>query len=515
MKKYSSMLLFLSLVLFFAVIIPSTTQAAEPKRGGWLTVATDSTAVGLDPQITIAFSSATYFEHCYESLLGYNTNMELVPCLATSWEQPDPLTYVFHLRKGVKFHDGSDFTAKDVKFTFERMLDPKISSPRKPFFESINKIEMLDPYKIKFSMSEPYPPFLNVAATWYGSILSKAAVEKHGSMQSVAIGTGPFKLKTYEHGVKGVFERFSDYWDKPKPYIDGFDFIVITDETSRIGALRKGTVDIGWVVAAQMAKLIEKEKDLKVLSSSAVRQQRLWFKVDKPPLDNIKVRQAISACIDRKEIIDTVMFGNAELSACIPTDCKPYGLSQKEMANLPFYKQDYGLAKKLLAEAGYPNGFKFTLITSSHSPDYIPCAEILQRQLLKAGIQMKIEQKDWGITLKTYRTGEFDAIMFAGVWYPDPEAYCAAQFHSKSSGNHFGYNDPKLDKLFDTQKTEVNLEKRVKIWREIQRHMAETAPCIYPYTSTARYEIVNKKVQNYYLLGNNSRIMLREAWLEK
>jgi len=414
-----------------AVTVSSTTQAAEPKRGGWMRVATDSTAVGLDPHIAIAFSSATYFEHCYESLLGYNKDMELEPCLATSWEQPDPITYIFHLRKGVKFHDGGDFTAEDVKFTFERILDPKTNSPRKPFFESIKKIEILDPYKVKFVMSQPYPPFLNIAATWYGAIVSKAAVNKHVSMQSVAIGTGPFKLKTYEHGVKGVFERFADYWDKPKPYIDGFDFIVIVDDTSRVGALRKGVVDLGWVKEAQMAKLMEKEKNLKILSSSAIRQQRLWFKVNKPPFDNVKVRQAISACIDRQEIIDTVMFGNAELSACIPTDCKPYGLSQQEMAKLPFYKQDYELAKKLLPEAGYPKGFEFTLITSPHSPDYVPCAEILQRQLLKAGIRMNIEQKDWGITLKLYRTGEFEAIMFAGVWYPDPEAYCAAQFHSK------------------------------------------------------------------------------------
>lgn len=519
MKKYFLPFIVLSLVIAFAASFiltsPSTAQAAEPKQGGWMTVSTDSTAVGLDPHIAIAFASSTYFEHCYESLLRYTKDMTLEPSLATSWEQPDHLTYIFHLRKGVKFHDGGDFTAEDVKFTFERILDPKTNCPRKTYFESIDKIEILDPYKVKFSMSQPYPPFLNVAATWYGSIVSKATVEKHGSLQSEVIGTGPFKLKKYEHGVKGVFERYADYWDKPKPYIDGFDFIVIKDDTSRIAALRKGIVDVGWVKEAQMASLMEKEKNLKILSASAVRQQRIWFKVDKPPFDNIKVRQAISACIDRQEIIDTVMFGKAELSTSVPTDCKPYGLSQEEMAKLPFYKQDYELAKKLLAEAGYPNGFEFTLITSPHSPDYIPAAEVLQRQFLKAGIRMKIEQKDWGITLKAYRSGQFHSIMFAGVWYPDPEAYCVSMFHSKSNANYFGYNDPKLDKMFDAQKTEINLEKRVKMWHELQRYMAETVPAIWPYTSTPRYEIVNQKVQNYNLLGNNSRVLLRQAWLEK
>jgi len=518
MRKGIHVFLSLSLTILFTasvITVSQSVQAAEPKRGGWIKVATDSTAVGLDPHIAIAFASSTYFEHCYESLLRYNKEMELEPSLATSWEQPDDLTYIFHLRKGVKFHDGSDFTAEDVKFTFERILDPKTNCPRKPFFKSIDKVEVLDPHTVKITMSEPYPPFLNVAATWYGSIVSKAAVEKHGSMQSVVIGTGPFKLVKYEHGVKGVFKRFEGYWDSPKPYIDGFDFIVIKDETSRLGALRKGAVDVGWIKNAQLANLLSKNKNLKILHGPAVRQQRLWFKTDKPPFSIMKVRQAMAACIDRQEIIDTVMFGHGVLTASIPTACKPYGLSQEEMAKLPFYKQDYELAKKLLKEAGYPNGFEFTLITSPHSPDYIPCAEIMQRQFAKAGIKMNIEAKDWGITLKTYRSGKFEAIMFAGVWYPDPEAYCYNMFYSKSNSNYFGYNDPKLDKMLEAQHTETNLEKRVKIWRELQYYMAETVPCIWPYASPPRYEIVNKRVKNYSILSNNSRVLLRQAWLEK
>lgn len=520
MKEYLKPIWTVSLVLVlalsFVIIFSSTGQAAEtPKRGGWLKIATDATAVGLDPHIAIAFASSTYFEHCYESLLRYTEDMDLEPSLATSYEQPDNLTYIFHIRKGVKFHDGSELTAEDVKFSFERILDPDTKSPRKPFFTSISKIETPDKYTVKFTMSEPYPPFLNVLATWYGSIVSKAAVEKYGSMQSVTIGTGPFILKKYEHGIKGVFERFPDYWDQPKPYIDGFDFIVIKDETSRLGALRKGTVDIGWIKNAQLADLLEKRKNLKIMSGPAVRQQRLWFKADRPPFNNVKVRQAMASAINRQEIIDTVMFGRGVLTACIPTATVPYGLSQEEMAQLPFYKQDLELSKKLLKEAGYPDGFEFTLVTSPHSPDYVPCAEIMQRQFAKVGIKMNIAQKDWGITLKTYRSGDFEAIMFAGVWYPDPEAYNYNMFYSKSNSNYFGYSDPKLDKMYEAQHTEVDLQKRVQMWREIQRYMAETVPAIFPYASAPRYEVVNKRVQNYTILANNSRVLLRQAWLQE
>lgn len=518
MRKGARVLLSISLAMLFAasvIIASSSAQAAEPVRGGWMKIATDSTAVGLDPAINIAFSSSTYFEPCYESLLRYNKDMELEPSLATSWEQPDDLTYIFHLRKGVKFHDGSDFTSEDAKFTFERILDPKTASPRKPFFKSISKLETPDKYTLKITMSAPYPTFLEVAATWYGSIVSKAAVEKHGTLQSVVIGTGPFKMVKYEHGIKGVYERFEDYWGAPLPYIDGYDFIVIKDETSRLAALRKGSVDIGWIKNAQLASLLSKRKNLKIMSGPAVRQQRLWFKCDRPPFDNIKVRQALASAIDRQEIIDTVMFGHGVLTACIPTGCTPYGLSQKEMAKLPFYKQDFELSKKLLKEAGYPDGFEFTLITSPHSPDYVPCAEIMQRQFAKIGVKMNIEQKDWGITLKAARSGKFEAIMYAGVWYPGPEAYSYNQFYSTSSGNYYGYSDPKLDAMYDAQHTETNMDKRIEMWHELQRYMAETVPCIYPYASPPRYEIVNKKVQNYTILSNNSRVLIRQAWLEK
>jgi len=519
MKKYFIPFIGLFLIIAFAASFiltsPPTAQAAEPKRGGWMKIATDSTAVGLDPAIAIAFASSTYFEPCYESLLRFDKNMDMEPSLATSWEQPDDLTYIFHLRKGVKFHDGSDFTSADAKYTFERILDPKTASPRKPFFTSISKLEAPDKYTLKVIMAEPYPNFLTVVATWYASIISKAAVEKHGTLQSVVIGTGPFKLEKYEHGVKGVYKRFEDYWDAPKPYIDGYDFIVIKDETSRLAALRKGTVDVGWIKNAQLASLLSKRKNLKIMSGPAVRQQRLWFKNDRPPFNNVKVRQALASAINRQEIIDTVMFGHGVLTASIPTACVPYGLSQEEMAKLPFYKQDFELSKKLLKEAGYPDGFEFTLITSPHSPDYVPGAEIMQQQFAKIGVKMNIEAKDWGITLKAARSGKFEAIMYAGVWYPGPEAYSYNQFHSKSSANYYGHNDPKLDKMYDAQHTEVDMDKRIEMWRELQRYMAETVPCIYPYASPPRYEIVNDRVQNYSILSNNSRVLIRQAWLRK
>jgi len=507
----------LGFILCFMIVSSSFVLAQEtPKRGGWLKVATDGAPVGLDPHLSVSFTTLCFIETCYDTLVRYNAKMELEPSLATSWEQPDQLTYIFHLRKGVKFHDGGDFTAEDVKFNLERLLDPQTKAPQGSFFKSIAKIETPDAYTVKITMSAPNPQFMSVIGTpWYLAILSKTALQKYGTLQQNVVGTGPFKMKQYDPGVKGVYERFDNYWEKGLPYIDGYDFIIIKDDTSRMAALRNETVDIGWVKPAELANLLSKEKHLRIETGPPVRQLCFQFTHDRFPGNNIKVRQAIASAIDRQEIIDTVLMGQGTLTAAIPPAAAPYGLSVAESAKLPFYKQDLELSKKLLKEAGYPEGFEFTCKTSPHSPDYIPAAEIIQRQLAKVGIKMKIQQSEFGQMIKDWENSDFAAQIWAEIWYPDPEGYCYAYFHSKGSDNVYKVKDEKLDKLFDAQHAETNLQKRIAVWRDLQVYMAEYIPQILIYAMPARYEAVNKKVKNYKFLSNNSRIYLREAWIDK
>ncbi len=198
-SKFSIIYLFFFLSVGFVFISSSVGQATEvPKRGGWLKVATDSTAVGLDPHLTLAFSSYTFLENVYETLVRYDKTMDLEPSLATSWELPDDLTYIFHLRKGVKWHDGTDFTAEDVKFSFERLIDPNTKAPRGKSFKSISKIEIPDKHTVRIHMSKPMPQFLvTIASAWFAPIVSKAAVEKYGSLHTNVVGTGPIKPKKY------------------------------------------------------------------------------------------------------------------------------------------------------------------------------------------------------------------------------------------------------------------------------------------------------------------------------
>jgi len=504
-------------VFLLAMALSTNPAFAETsKRGGWLTVATDSTAVGLDPHLSIVFSTFTFAEHVYECLLSYNYKMELQPGLATSWEHPDPLTYIFHLRKGVKFHNGREMTSEDVKFSYDRIIDPKTGSPGAKTLKALKKIEALDKYTVKISLKETFPDFLRYAAFPRNTaILPKDEVLKRGSMQKAMVGTGPFKLKEYKHGVAATFVRNPDYWETDLPYIDGFKFVVVKDEASRLAGMRKKTYDIGWVKGVQLAKLAAKEPHLTISKSSEDRQGRFWLNHERFPFNNLKLRQAVAACLDRQAIINHILLGDGVLSTIIPPAAVPFVLPQKEIANLPYYKQDYELAKKLLKEAGYPDGFEFTIKTSPHSPDYVPASEIIVQQVAKVGIKAKIHQVEWGVFQKVRRSRDFQANYFAGSWRAAPADYFYRYMRGGIKSNEVGQNDPEINRLMDLTMTEPDLEKRKKYFRELQYKTAEKVTAIFPYAMVGRFELVNKKVKGYHFMGNRGRAYLKQAWISE
>ncbi|WP_374440679.1 ABC transporter substrate-binding protein [Stella sp.] len=501
----------LSLVALAMVAGP----AAAQQRGGVIKVASDAPPVGLDPHIAIPYSSLAAYEHVYETLVRFNADMELEPALAQSYSQPDDLTYEFKLRPGVKFHDGEPMTAEAVKFSFDRILDPATGSPRASLMSPIKEVKVVDPGTVRVTMKEPFPAFLTIIASQnYAAIVSPKAAAS-GELQTKPVGTGPFRFTRYETGVRIVYTRFEDYWDKGKPYVDGLEFTFTRDETARIAGLRRATAHIGWVREPRLAQLLERERHLTIQQSSPIRHQRLFFRTDRPPFDNVLVRQAVSAATNRDEIIKTVLLGFGTHSAALPPGMPPYAVPAKEVMDLPYQKYDPELAKKLLAQAGLPNGFEFTFLTSPQGFDYVTTAEVLQNQWARVGIKINIESVDWSAAMQRWRGKDFTAFLIASAWAPDPDNQVTELFHSKSTANYYGHNDPKLDALLDAQRTMTKLEERAKAWREIQRYVAETAPALFLYAMSPRYEAVDRSVQGYRFMANASRSYLREAWLKK
>lgn len=508
---------FFLVVLSVAVFLATTAGFAQtPKRGGWLKVATDDTAMGLDPHLSITNSTFTFTEHVYDTLLRYNYKGELEPSLATSWKLPNNTTYIFNLRKGVKFHNGQEMTADDVVFSFQRILDPKTGSPSAATFELIKSVEATDKYTVKIILKKTMPAFLNYCAFVRNSaIVPKEEVLKRGTLQKDMIGTGPFKLKEYKHGVSATFVRNENYWEAGLPYLDGFDFVVIKDEASRLAGIRKGVLDIGWLKGVDMADMAAKTPGTRLIESAAARQGRFWLNNKTFPFNNLKLRQAVAASLDFQAIIDKVLLGHGSFTTLIPPSEADFILPQDEIKKLPFYHQDYALAKKLLAEAGYPNGFEFTIITSPHSPDYVPACEIIQQQLAKAGIKAKIQQMEWGAFQKIRRNVDFQANFFAGSWRADATDYFYTYMHGDSPANEIGANDPEINKLMDLCLTTVDQDKRKDYFKQLQYKFAEKVIGIFPYAMPSRFEIVADYVKGYFFMPNDGRAYLRQTWIDK
>jgi peptide/nickel transport system substrate-binding protein len=490
--------------------------AAAQKRGGTLTVGNDEDAVGLDPHLSFAFASSNFYEHVYTGLTRFNAKMEIEGDLATSWETPNPTTYVFRLRKGVKFHNGREMTPEDVVYSIERVRDPKNGSPIRGTYADVEKIEVVDRQTVRLTLGRPNAALLSEITGRASYVVPKEEVDKHGSLQKVMVGTGPFKLAEHVPGDFARFVRNEHYYEAGLPYLDGFTIKIIKDESSRLAAIRRGTVDLTWIKAIEIEELARREKGLSSSETPEARHLYIWLNTKEPPFNNVKLRQAFAASLNRQEIIDTVLLGRGKLTTAIPPATVPYVLSKTETAALPFYKQDGELVKRLLREAGHPSGFEFAFKTSPHSPDYVPAAQVIQRQLAKAGIAMKIEQVEWGALLKNFREkAAFQAIAFARIWYADPEGYVYDTTHSKGAINAGHYANAEVDRLLEEQRATVDLAKRVALWQELQRLYAQDVPIIWPYAMRTRYNVWRPALKGFQPMANASRVYLRQTWLEQ
>ncbi|MCL5076155.1 MAG: ABC transporter substrate-binding protein, partial [Chloroflexi bacterium] len=359
---------------------PTPTPKA-PKVGGVLSVAQKAEAPGLDPHKEPAETTARLTEQIYSTLVKLNPNMQVVPDLASSWETPDPKTYIFHLRKGVKFHNGRELTADDVKYSIERILDKKTGAMAASYFVAIDKIETPDPYTVKFLLKNPFAPFLTNLASFYAVIVPKEIVEASGDLKKVAVGTGPFKLAERVPDNVTKLERNKDYFIAGQPYLDGLNFFVMKDEAAVIAALRAKQIDFA-TLSAGSARLLKGEKDITVVSSPGLARYNLGMNNSKPPFNDVRVRQAISYAVDRQKIIDTVFWGEAVLTGPIVPALGDWAIP---VSTYPSYTPNVTKAKELLAQAGYPQGFKTTIKASTQTQAEI--AQVIQSQLRVVGVE--------------------------------------------------------------------------------------------------------------------------------
>jgi peptide/nickel transport system substrate-binding protein len=502
-------LVFLGIAVGLFLVAGPIPAADQPKYGGKLVVAQDIDAVGLDPYKTTAFASKNYFEQIYNSLLQFDSKGSLQPELATSWENPNPTTYVFRLRKEVKFHDGKEFTAEDVKATFDRLLDPKTGSVRAITFKPVDRVEVVDKHTVRFILKEPFAPFLNyLASPAHASILSKGVIES-SDPNKVVIGTGAFQMAEFRPNDTMLLKKNPLYWEKGLPYLDEMEIRLIKDPSSRVAALRAKSVDYIWIMEPQLVQVLMKEKGIHSAMAASTARKRVFFNCTKPPFNNVKVRQALSSATDRKELIRVTVMGKGELSGVLPAAVGDYAFPAEK---LPLYDYNLDRAKKLLAEAGYPKGFKAQFkVSAAHISDQY-AAQMLQGQWKKIGVEIEIVQVEWATVIKNTNEKNYEIIINTAIWEPDPDGYLAYRWDIQA---RTGFSSPDLDRMSLEGLTTIDHPKRVALYHEIEKKIAEYAPILYIYAHPQRFEFWRDSLKGYVPLPQCSRVNMKGAWLDR
>jgi peptide/nickel transport system substrate-binding protein len=495
--------------------------AQAPKRGGTLVVAADVSPPGLDSQKSAAAHSWMIAEHVYSNLLRRDQQMNIVGDLAESWQVVNDTTFVFKLRKGVMWHHGRELVADDVKYSFERMLDEKTASPWRANWLIVDRIEVVDRSTVRFVLKRPFAPFFSYLATpHYGAIVPRDVVEKHGDLQKHAVGTGPFMLERFVSENTVVLKKNPAYFEPGLPYLDGLEYRIIPDESARLAALRAGSVHYLWSVDPLIDRQVQGAAGIVLREPDGYcAQHGMAFNQTKPPFTDVRVRRAVSVGINRRELIATVLRGRGAITTKIPPCDAPFGYTGDDKG-LPFYAHDPALARRLLGEAGHANGLDTTLEVAPRFPQTVRTAEVMKEQLAPAGIRVALKQVEWGAALKNFVRTEYDGMsMIPLVWQPDPDAHVYDIFHSGSNINLGKFKDPQVDQLLERGRTTLDRDKRIAVYRDLQRHMADQAYLVFPYASGAT-EVLRDTVKGYLSIpgaqpGSRSRLFFKQTWLER
>ncbi len=492
----------------------------EVTATGDLIIATLSDAVSLDPHGSNDVPSAKVCYNIYESLVYFDLNSELQPLLATDWYAVDDLTWEFVLREGVKFHDGSDFTAEAVKASFDRLLDPEIASPRLFLFSMLEEVIIVDDYTVQFVTQFPFAPLPAHLAHNGGAIISLNAIETDYAEMAAGneagtylaqnpVGTGFFKLQSWNPGDQLVLERNDDYWgDNAK--LDTVTFKVVPEDLTRLSELDTGFAHIADPVQPSDMGRVENMDNADLDVTSVTVMAYIGYNCDKPPYDDVRVRQAISMAINKDDIIQGAYEGTA-IPAEGPIAPGVFGYDPS-VSGLPY---DVDRAKELLAEAGLEDGFSTTIWTNDN-PVRIMVAEYVQSKLRELNIDVSIEVVEWGAYLDGTAEGGHE--MFILGWSTptlDADYAVYALFHSDNvgaPGNRAFFRNDVADELLDRGRQEPDPDARLAIYKELQEILVEEAPMLY-LVYNENLAGVHTSVKNFHVTAA-SMFMLQDVYID-
>ena len=454
-----------SLILIMATLLTGCTAKSietEPLTQGMpldtrtdIVIASGYDIVTLDPHEASDTYSIEVISMIYEQLIGIGKDGKYRPELAETWEIADDTQYVFHLRKGVRFHNGREMTADDVVFSLER-AKRHISS--KAALENVRSVEALDEYTVKITTESPYSTLMRNLTTSYTSILCKSAVENDELAEIV--GTGPMIFTQYKPNYQTVLTRNNEYRDD-KASVTTLTRRVIPDDSARTIALENGEIDYVSNLQSVDIERVKENPSLKTFETVSSNIAYLGFNTSKAPFNDIRVRQALHLATDKQKIIDSVYEGyGTACKSVFPTTLEGYN------DELDLYPFDVERARKTLTASGYPDGFDMEIVLSSD--DRSRMAQLLQDDYKKIGVNITINQMEFSSFLQYLEDDKHDAFIMSWSEGSNHDLTVTTNFHSKG-GNRMHYSNVTVDQIIERARETLDWEMREPLYKELQK----------------------------------------------
>ncbi len=498
--------------MFFVALLAlalSAASAEAQQRGGVLKFATPSVKPGLDPARTRTGDGYMLTAMIFSNLTRISHELKPEPQLAYKWEaNADSSEWTFYLRKDANFTNGRPVVASDVKFSIDRILDPKTASKGRKALGPIKEIIVKDDHTVVFKLQGPYADLALQLGNTFARIIAK---ENLNDIANKPIGSGPFILKEYIPGNKAILVRNPNYFEKGLPYLDEVHQIYIKEYAAQVSALSTGEIDIMYFAPVEIIDQLKKDPNIEVMIVPAPSFQPLIMWVNEKPFDDVRVRQALRFAIDREAMLEAATGGLGVLGNDTPVSpSNPYYNKA-----LPQRKQDVAKAKKLLAEAGFPNGIDVTLYTSTQRPGLEPAAVVAQQVVAGSGFRIKIESVEIARLYKDVLPKPRPNAISHNNWFGRPtiDETLTPFFYTKSNWNYTGYSNPEVDKLLDKAKALTDFAARKKLYDRVQEILYNEGPTVVPYFKNY-VSAVRKEVKNYKLIPVQY-VDLRETWLER
>lgn len=426
----------------------------------------------LDPQKTTAYFSFEVLENVFDTLVEPDENLEMRPALAESWEvSPDQLTWSFHLRQGVTFHDGSPLVADDVVYSYRRIIDQQLANVDK--FSAVVGVTAPDPATVRITLKQPTPNLLTNLGGFKGMAIVQRKNVETGQIATHPIGTGPFAFASQKSGDSITLKANPAYW-AGAPKVSGVTFRFISEASTALSALQAGEIDWTDSIPAQRVAQL---KDDDSLTLAATPSNDYWYfalNEARPPWNDARVRQAIAYAIDRDAIVQATSYGTAVANQLAIPNGNPW------YTPYDAYRRDVDRAKSLLREANASPQSLDMLVTTEY-PETVTAAQIVADNLAPLGITVNIRTVDFATWLDEQNNGHFDMLMMGWLGNIDPDDFYYAQHHSNGTSNAQKFSNPNVDRLLDAGRVETNRKARADDYAKAATIIADEVSYIYLY----------------------------------